>query len=451
MKFQFPYEPIKLMSPAEIAVVRSVPSGFVENYTDFASAQTNAPWIYHMTLGLCLLSVVVGKRAFEPLIKSHPNLWAILLGPSTLNRKSTSIRIARRLLDDFDPTLSLPNDFSPEAFVEVFANRPQATGILFRDELSGFLTAMTHAGYLGGLKEILIKMYDGDRYERTLRKLALMVDKPFFTWVGGAVTEKLLEACTDADIYNGFLVRFFLVLAQPNSWRPLPYGGPALEEQHDQLIETLKGIREVLDERHTLFLNNQQAASDTGATFVMDNEAKNRWDKYAQAVETESSDPLADKINGRASPHSLKLMMLFACERLVGSNPLKINQTSTVVVPLDVVLKAIYWTEVFRDLTINTLMSVGRTTESNLVERIRLYITNHPAVRRAKLMRRFDLKPREMDEIRDTLMQRGQVVAQMVKPARGTACERYWDVAAYNETVAEHEDPTPKEDAHDHS
>ena len=73
---------------------------FVSEFLRHASELTDAYPQYHISNALTLLSVAVDRNAkimVEPK-PMFPNYWAILIGHSTVSRKSTSLSIARKIL-----------------------------------------------------------------------------------------------------------------------------------------------------------------------------------------------------------------------------------------------------------------------------------------------------------------------------------------------------------------
>ena len=92
---------------------------FLDIYQHYAEEVTDASPDYHAFMGLVTLASVVGNRVFMPWgdTNIYPNMWVILIGKSTLDRKTTSINISKRLLFRFNHKLIYPNEFSYEKLV----------------------------------------------------------------------------------------------------------------------------------------------------------------------------------------------------------------------------------------------------------------------------------------------------------------------------------------------
>jgi len=126
---------VQIENPAASAIATSG-SSFLEVYTDYASLLTDAPDVYHNFSALSLLSLAVGRTPIRiSPNQKYPNLWAIFIGRSGLDRKSSAIHLALRVLPDDYKTL--PSDFSPEGLQESLGKQGQR--LIWREEISGFL------------------------------------------------------------------------------------------------------------------------------------------------------------------------------------------------------------------------------------------------------------------------------------------------------------------------
>src|SRR3989304_3375637 len=78
--------------------------GALATYLKMAATCTDAPEMYHLGAGMIVLSSILGSHIYLKYGpgKLYPNLWIALVGRSSLDRKSTVIRIARRELKEID-------------------------------------------------------------------------------------------------------------------------------------------------------------------------------------------------------------------------------------------------------------------------------------------------------------------------------------------------------------
>lgn len=89
---------------------------FIDLYRDWAVESTDAVPQFHDLAAFILLSSIVSNSV--KLYASHgpivPNLWGLVLGDSTLARKTTAMRLTTDLINAIDPGLILATDGSAE-------------------------------------------------------------------------------------------------------------------------------------------------------------------------------------------------------------------------------------------------------------------------------------------------------------------------------------------------
>ena len=82
-----------------------------------------------------------------------PNLWGLILGDSTLSRKTTAMRMIMDIIAALDSDMILATDGSAEGLLSGLATRPNKTSIFYKDEISGFFDSMNKKDYLAGMSE----------------------------------------------------------------------------------------------------------------------------------------------------------------------------------------------------------------------------------------------------------------------------------------------------------
>jgi len=418
------YTPTTLFPPSSIALIKSLRRGFIEDYTVYASRLTDAPWIFHSSCAFGILSGIIGRRAWEPMFRTAPNLWILLLGPTSIYRKSTCLRIARRLILSSHKDRLVPSDFTPQSLLAEFAKRDGKSCVFFRDEVSGFFSSIANLRFMTGMKELLINLFDGDPISRKLRSEDFTVDRPYFVWLGGAVTEKLIDAVTEADILSGLMVRFILVNPKGRGpTRPLRYEVTQADEDREILELKLKSLDKFFDTPLQSGLEGIiDPIDDPRLYFVLDGEALTAFNSYAGQLERESvKDSTKEKIHARIIPLTLKLAVILAADH---STQVK-RLLNTVIVPYPILLKAIYWSEIFREHLTRTLIDVGQTPGERRYESFLEFVEKNPGSTRGTLMRRFHLKAREMDEVISTLQQRGLLEVR-IKRTKTRPAETLW-------------------------
>ena len=155
---------------------------WLTDYVTFASrALPMAPRIYHEALGLWILSAAVARRIVLRVSSDriYPNLFILLVGPPSLTHKSSSIRLANRVVEAAGIPLLPPGLMTPEALGIELSTRPpaniEANPALYEqwkrerafaaqrswllDEASGLFES-TRRDYMAMLKPILLRWYD---------------------------------------------------------------------------------------------------------------------------------------------------------------------------------------------------------------------------------------------------------------------------------------------------
>ena len=156
------------------------PVHFVTNYITYASSRTDAPHEFHEGAALVLLAnATPGIRAT---LSAYPNglptnLYGLFIGDSTRSRKSTALTIAKDILTRAIPKTLMPEQFSPEAFIEQLSARSPGPSCWLVDEFSEMLDKIHHARYMSGLRGLLLQIYGSENYE--YRRHSKMVPSSF--------------------------------------------------------------------------------------------------------------------------------------------------------------------------------------------------------------------------------------------------------------------------------
>lgn len=210
---------------------------FLDEYTSYASKLTDAPLDFHRFVGYSVMSTVINKGIYFPFgdTRIYPNLWIILLAPSSLYRKSTAIAIGRRILTEFNKNLIFPNEFSQEKILEVLSQQPQ--GVFYFYEFLTFM-GLLQRDYMTGTKAFFTEMYDcPPDYSRVTKGQSFYIKDPFINILSATTLDWFLEQVKEGDMAGGFLPRFVIIpaLIKPKSM-PLP---PIVDSKETTRIRAL--------------------------------------------------------------------------------------------------------------------------------------------------------------------------------------------------------------------
>jgi hypothetical protein len=226
---------------AKPAKAMPIPKGFVSDFVEWASGITDAPMEFLTGAALSCLSVAVGNRCSVN-NRIYGNLWLLLVGPSSVARKTTSINLARMLCRHANLPM-FPDRITPESFYESLAVNPE--GLFTLSELSGWLGNINRS-YARGLKADLTELYDGNHFERVRKTpkgelIKYTIEKPYISLLAASTQEWFEAAIKEDDSAGGFLPRFHFILGTPRPEYKIP---PDMTIPH-KLIEKLCQITRV--------------------------------------------------------------------------------------------------------------------------------------------------------------------------------------------------------------
>lgn len=208
--------------------VRHLQDSFIDRFVEWSDKRTNAARDYKQAAAFIILSTVFSDFGHinmnwgaEPL-----NLWFIISGGTTVDRKSTSKNQALKLLrkleyadeDGFDTGMTeylydFSSDFSVEGMADTLLQRPHRSGVVTRDEFQGMLAEINSKNYKSGMKETLTDWYGG-RVSTRIRSGKAMSKSgvPFaLSFYAIGIDEQIVEQLTTDDFASGFLPRFLWV------------------------------------------------------------------------------------------------------------------------------------------------------------------------------------------------------------------------------------------------
>lgn len=188
------------------------PNSFLSNYVRWAAPQTDAPIAYHLATGLALLSITAPKNLIVRGLagpRTFANLFALIVGRSGEDRKSTCTKLGVDLLTEVAPDLVAPEPGSEPGFVDqLHIQNPQ---LLHYDEFGSFLQR-ARDGYFAELKTRYNQAADCSVISRKKANgKGVTIDEPRVTIVA-AVADVYLGDFTDAGDWSGGFMRRWLVM-----------------------------------------------------------------------------------------------------------------------------------------------------------------------------------------------------------------------------------------------
>lgn len=398
---------------------------FVSEYKAWATEATDACPEYHDVSAMILLSTLLSAnlRLATSYGEITPNLWALILGDSTLSRKTTAMRLTTDFIVDIDRDLILASDGSVEGILTGLATRPNMVSMYYRDEVTGLFDSIMRKDYMAGTAEIFTQLYDVPAiYPRKLRKETITLIKPVFLFYGGGIKEKVYSQISEDMILSGFMPRFLIVngVTDLDRIRRTGPANPLGVEERARLLAKLQTMHNAFNSTVEVEIGGQKAMIPATTSVKL---TKDAWQLYGDIEmkmvehgQAAHSPHLALPVFERMTRSMLKIAMLLAGARQEGPH----NQ-EVVVEERDVKCAAHYiqdWGRHSVDLIINS----GKPTFQRYADKVLRAVQRKPGIMRSDIMKAQHLSKREMDEIVGTLADRGQI--RVVKT--GTGGFQYW-------------------------
>jgi Protein of unknown function (DUF3987)/RepB DNA-primase from phage plasmid len=400
-------------------------TNFVTEYCEWAGQATDAVPEYHELCGFIMLSALMSaglklEASFGRLI---PNLWGLILGDSTLTRKTTAMEMAMAFIKDVDDSIIIATDGSPEGVVTTLSNRPDMVSVFYKDEISGLFDAINKKNYLADMPEILTKMYDvPTHYTRTLAKGPISVNNPYFIFFGGGIRDNVYTLLNEQYVLSGFLPRFLVVSGEANLDKLKPTGPP------DEI--TIRERLNLVNQVHSLYAKfNGTTTIKIGSQDVempMTHEVKltdSAWGMFAE-MEDKLVRYAADVPNAtlalptftRLAFSTLKMAILLAATR----GP---DMANRVIVNDDDLRQAAWYTQRWGRHSIDLVNNAGISKDERTIDKVLAGIKRKPGITKTGLMQTHRIQSRDMNEVIQTLHDRGLI--EFRKEGRGM---KFWAI-----------------------
>jgi hypothetical protein len=392
------------------------PTSIVDEYKEWAVEATDAVTEYHELSCTMLLSSLMSSGLYleTSFGKVIPNLWGLILGDSTLTRKTTAMKMAMEFVSEIDQELVVATDGSVEGVLTAIASRPGQVSVFFKDEVAGFIDSINRKDYLAGMPETLTQLYDvPEFFTRRLRKETITITKPVFIFFGGGIRDKMYGVLNDEFVLSGFLPRFLIVGgdADLEKIRPAAPLSIDLGEKRRLLRERFTNLYLVYNEETQIAVPdaNTSFGIPTVTQVLLNNESWTFFQeaqlKFARAAHESSFQMVAQPTFDRMAWSMLKMAMLYAT---TDQEP----KDETITIKLKHLHTAAYYIQRWGVHTIDLITNVGRSSNQRMVSRIFEHVRRRPGCTRSELSRYHHLNKKELDLILETLLDRGQVRVQ---------------------------------------
>jgi hypothetical protein len=198
----------------------------INAYLDLVGRITDAQNGAKLTAFLPVVAANIGNRVYmyNAGTRHYCNIWAAIIGPSTVSRKTTVINQAMKMLQPFKESL---RELSPKERNEQDIELSRVTQarlynllainpnrLILQMELSAWMREMGKS-YNAGMKQEITDMFDGK--DRSIAKMEIdeHIAKPAFSIVGATTEDWFFQELREvADQRGGFLQRFIICIIQ---------------------------------------------------------------------------------------------------------------------------------------------------------------------------------------------------------------------------------------------
>jgi hypothetical protein len=410
-----------------------LPETFIDRYTAWGQTATDAPKQYHTANAVVMLSTIMSPYiALETSYgEIKPNVWSMILAGTTITRKSTTMDMAIKMLEEVHPDFLMGTDGSPEGIMSELAQRDGRISLFHRDEITGWIDSTNKRDYLSGMLETFTRLYDGKSEKRVLRKEMVEVKDPNLVIMAGGIKNKMAEIMTMDHIRSGFLPRFIMVSGTTTADDVRPIGPPpAADAARLMERDPREAVLEELYAISTRFLPKKTeekveiagvvkiltARPDkkylTASPEVWERIQKLKYDAYVMGDNSTNPDiyiPLFDRLSNTV----IKVAML-----LCGAE-------GNTEISMENILKAIALSDRWLKTIIDFADQLERMPDidkwEKRADKILDYMdTIDPSpLTRADMMRRFRIKSKDVEDIEKTLVARGHIFIEHVKMSTG--------------------------------
>lgn len=386
---------------------------FIKDYKDWAGQATDAPEQYHELSCFIALSSVICSGLWLPVNQGEivPNLWALMLGESSLTRKTTSMRLAMDIIKDIDESLILATTMgSAEGLLTGLSGRPKQVSIFWKDEVTGFFDSINRKDYLADLPETLTQLYDVPKVlTRLLRKETITISEPYFIFFGGGIRDKVYSLINENYILSGFLPRFLVVSGENDLSRFRRMGPPSefSSEKKSNIVRSLSDLKDRYNATVKAKIGDQEIDWPTRIEARLTPEA---WQFYGDIEEVLVKAGSESDMSMMALPTFTRLAIsLLKMSLLIAASRREPDSSNHLNVEIQDVKQAAFYIERWGHYSIDLLLNAGKTQSEKIIGRALGLIKRKEGIPKGELMQRMHLSARESKDLIDTMDQRGLI------------------------------------------
>lgn len=365
---------------------------FLDEYFKYAIDLVDCPQVFHRFLARAIVGIACKNRVYYQFgdMRIFPNIWMILVAPSSFYRKTTAIQVAINIMKSVDENIMLPNEFSPEALLPVLQERPY--GSFFFSEFKT-LAKILEKEYMSYAESLLTTLYDVPPvYTRQLRKESFQMKYPCVSLLSATTINWFISSLKEDDIAGGYLPRYMIIPGKVKERWFIPPPVDMLKK--NLIVHKLNNIIELITAHAMIQSKDDELVNANFLRISFTESAFKEYSNWAKEFEIScSQNNLIAPFYSRLAIYIIKLAMIEAlADGVVQMDTLHFEKAKELIVWISEELKELQEKEFAFDDFQKRRQKVIRI------------IRNHPAgISREKLIKDAKILSRELNWILDHL------------------------------------------------
>jgi len=384
---------------------------FIDTYREWAAEATDAVEDFHNLCCMVTLSALVSSsvRIETSAGQIVPNLWGLLLGESTITRKTTSMRLAVEFITGMEREMVVATDGTSEGIMAGLSARPNKASMFYKDEVSGLFDSIRKKEYMAGMSEALTSLYDAPPFfKRTLSTRNIVIEHPSFIFLCGGVPDRIYASTNESFVSSGLLPRFLVSYGEASDEDYRPIGPPTQRgtELRPVIFNKFADLYEIYASEVETKVGGQKVLMPARFIAKLTPEA---WAKNSEFETALLKAAYRSLIRGLALPtfdrlarSILKMGVILAATRQKPMN-------GTITVEEGDLINAAWYGQKWAADSIMLIVNAGKGEHEKFLDKVYECIVENPGITKSALMRRFHMDSKVAAIVLATLEERGMI------------------------------------------
>ncbi len=353
-------------------------NSWIKNATLYGEMQTTSPLCYQLATMIGIMgSTCPTELKMRYAGDMHVSFFAMCVGRSGEDQKSSAIGIGRELLYEACPELIGSMPASAEGCIESLSKKPKQL-IIYKE--MGKLLSSANGGYLESLKTLYTDLWDCEPQQRVLANDKIItVDDPRLVMLSACSIPYLEKYTQPHDWEGGFLGRWAVMYGRRERCVPDPIG----DTRHFHQLKTM--------------LHNYAKANQVGEYLGLTQHAKQMWNDWFYELDQFEMPDLISGTRSRSPAICRKVAMIYAWERGICCNQWQLDE--------ETLQAAINFTNLHLYSIVALNSNIAEHEDAKLRRKILNFFSDiGDVVSYGKILRELKFNRKIVDEMLDTLV-----------------------------------------------